>query len=139
GSSARLLGALSSATTVERLVADPALPGATPLTVLDDLIDVGRFPAAWLSAASSTETQSYLRARTAIDTLDDAQLAGLGAHEERARRHVRQGAALPADLPHEVAARFAPLRAALGGDEDALLQVASAAGFDAGSLRAALA
>ena len=81
----------------------------------------------------------YLRARTAIDTLDDAQLASMGAHDERARRAIRTGRPFPADLPPEVADRYAPLRAARDGDEDALLALAAAAGMDTGELRAALA
>lgn len=135
-SAARLLAALSGAIGVAELGTDPAFPDAVPMPVLDDLADLGRIPQAWLA---SKRVGGYLRARTAIDTLDDAQLASMGAHDERARRAIRTGRPFPADLPPEVADRYAPLRAARDGDEGALLALAAAAGMDTGELRAALA
>lgn len=133
---AKLLGALGGAVDVAALEADPALPDAAPREVLDELADRAAIPEAWFAAG---EVGRYLRARTAIDTLDDAQLIEIGGHDERARRSVRAGRPLPEDLPAEVAARFSSLPAALAGDEAALLTCVGAAGLDPEQLRAALA
>lgn len=136
----RLLGALAGRVGTEELAADPALPAAAPLPVLDALVDQGRLPEAWLDPPPSAGYGDYLRARTAIDTLADPQLVEVGAQDERARRSIRRGDPLPTDLPPEVAARFASLVAALDGDQEAVLAVAGAAGLeDLGDLRTALA
>ena len=127
--SERLLGALHHGRS--RLGADGGLVDLASIEIVDELIDRGHVPDAWVS------TNTYVQARIDISVLPADEVARQGGELELARRHIIENGSLPAAATPEARSHFAPLLAVLEGDLDAAASLVEGTDIPADELAAA--
>lgn len=85
----------------EPLGEDPSVLDVAPPEVLDDLIDQGAIPRAWLDEVGGLKFGAYVLARLGPERVSDEDLVSLGHDEERVRRAVLRGQPCPPDVSEE--------------------------------------